>query len=270
MSAKKRPRADAPPILSKLIIAAFFGFIIGLVAGLLGVGGGEFRLPVLISLLGLSVATAAAANLVVGILTVTVSLVKRLMMGIFDFATIGLITAMSVGSIFGAYAGAAITSRVSERRLKYAVGALLIILGLKMIHGALVHESPSGQILSFPFDLLLSAVLGGLIGVVCGALGVAGGELRIPALIYLFNQSTKIAGTTSLAISLPTVSAGAFKHRRMGHMNRNVLYVCLAMGIPSVVGAYVGVLLVPGASEFFLKILLGVVLILATVRVLKP
>ena len=270
MQTRGSPRVNPTPVLSKLLIAAFFGFLIGLVAGLLGVGGGEFRLPVLIFLLGFPVAIAAAANLAIGILTVGVGLTKRLMLGVFDLATLGLIAAMSVGSIFGAYAGAIITGKASEKRLKCAVGVLLFALGLKMIHGALVHEAPYGQIVGFPVDVLLAVTLGGLIGVVCGALGVAGGELRIPVLIYLFNQDIKIAGTTSLAISLPTVATGAFKHRRMGHISRNVLHVCLAMGIPSIIGAYIGATFVPGATEFFLKILLGIILLLAMVRVVKP
>jgi len=112
--------------------------------------------------------------------------------------------------------------------------------------------------------------LGGLIGVVSGALGVAGGELRIPVLIYLFNQPIKIAGTISSAVSLPTVAMGAFKHRRMGHLSRDVFYMALAMGLPSVVGAYVGASFVIGTTEFFLKIFLGIVLLLAMVRVAKP
>jgi len=254
----------------KILVAAFFGFLIGFVSGLLGVGGGEFRLPILICLLGLPVAVAAAANLIIGILTVTVGLATRLALGVFDATTLGLIVAMSAGSIFGAYAGAALTGRVAERYLKCAVGVLLFVLGLKFIHGALVHEVPYVPLAGYPADMFFAVLFGALIGVVCGALGVAGGELRIPTLIYFFGMPIKMAGTTSLAISLPAVAAGALKHERMGHVGRHVVYICLAMGIPALFGAYLGATFVPGATEFILKILLGVILLLATVRVVKP
>lgn len=272
MQAKKSKTApDSTPILRKLLIASFFGLLIGVVAGLLGVGGGEFRLPVLIVLLGFPIAIAAAANLVIGILTVTVGLATRLLMGVFDPGTISLIVAMSVGSIFGAYWGAALTAKVKEKYLKYAVGVLLIGLGLKMIHGALVPEPAGGLIVAYSMEMLVfGAVLGLLIGVVCGSLGVAGGELRIPPLIYLFGQSIKMAGTTSLAVSIPAVATGALKHKRMGHLSRDVIYTCIAMGIPSVIGAYVGASLVLIAGETFLKMLLGVILLLAVVRIIKP
>jgi uncharacterized membrane protein YfcA len=255
----------------KLFIASFFGLLMGFVAGLLGVGGGEFRLPVLICLLGFPVAVAAAANLVIGILTVAVGLAKRMVVGVFDAGTTGLIVVMSIGSSFGAYWGAALTSRVKERYLKCAVGVLLVVLGLKMIHGALVPEPAGGAVVGYSVEMLaFGGVLGLLIGIVCGSLGVAGGELRIPSLIYLFGQSVRAAGTTSLAVSLPAVTAGALKHRRMGHVSRDVILTCIAMGVPSVIGAYVGAALVLAAGENLLKMLLGAILLLATVRIVKP
>lgn len=252
--------------LAPLAAASSLSFFIGIAAGLLGVGGGEFRLPILICMLGFSVAVAAAANLIVGIMTVCVSLVKRLAAGVFDPAVLPLIIFMSLGSIAGAYAGAKLTDRVSENRLKCAVGVLLVLLGLKFIHGGLTGEIASTPVAGYPIDLVLGAVLGTLIGIVCGSLGVAGGELRIPALVYLFGMSTKGAGTASLFVSLPAVVAGALKHGRMGHVDRGVFCTCIAMGLPAVIGAYLGAALVPGTAEAVLKMLLGIVLLLAAVR----
>lgn len=69
---------------------------------------------------------------------------------------------------------------------------------------------------------------------------------------------------------IPAVVTGTLKHRRMGHVSRDVIYTCVAMGIPSVIGAYVEAMLVLVASETSLKMLLGVILLLATVRMVKP
>ncbi|MEM2878800.1 MAG: sulfite exporter TauE/SafE family protein [Candidatus Hadarchaeales archaeon] len=249
-----------------LALASSLSFLIGIAAGLLGVGGGEFRLPILICLLGFPVPAAAAANLIIGTLTVATGLARRLVAGVFDPAALWMILSMSAGSIFGAYFGSGLTGKVSEKRLKQAVGALLVILGLKFIHGALTEEFPYGSVVGHPLDLWLGAALGALIGVACGALGVAGGEFRIPAFVYLFGMDVKGAGTVSLAVSLPTVLAGGMKHGMMGHIDRRVAYACVAMGVPAVVGATIGAALVPGAAEVLLKMLLGIVLLLATVR----
>jgi len=259
-----------PSMHAKILLASLLSFIIGLVAGLLGVGGGEFRLPVLICLIGFPVAIAAAANLLIGILTVAVGLARRLMLGITLPGIAGVIVSMSAASIVGAYAGAFITDKVKEKYLKAAVGVLLVSIGIKMVYDAFAVESSAGLALSYPMELFLAGVLGGLIGVVGGALGVAGGELRIPSLIYIFGMPIKEAGTVSLLVSIPTVATGAFKHARMGHVRREVILISIAMAIPSVVGAFLGATLVVAAGENLLKALLGVVLLLATVRIVKP
>jgi uncharacterized membrane protein YfcA len=51
-------------------------------------------------------------------------------------------------------------------------------------------------------------VAGFIIGVVASLLGVAGGELLIPTLVLLFGADIKLAGSLSLAVSLPTMLVG--------------------------------------------------------------
>ncbi len=97
-------------------------------------------------------------------------------------------------------------------------------------------------------------------------LGVAGGEMRIPALLYLFGVPIVEAGTLSLAVSIPTVAAGAFTDRRLGGIPDSVVRVALLMGIASAVGVLIGAALVPFANRDVIKGTLGVVLLLATVR----
>ncbi len=53
------------------------GIVIGAAAGLIGVGGGEFRIPVLLNVLRLSVKEAAGANTVIGLFVVVLSVARR-------------------------------------------------------------------------------------------------------------------------------------------------------------------------------------------------
>ena len=53
------------------------GVLIGTAAGLIGVGGGEFRIPVLLNVLRLPVKVAAGVNIVIGLFTVTLSVARR-------------------------------------------------------------------------------------------------------------------------------------------------------------------------------------------------
>ncbi|MEM2282756.1 MAG: sulfite exporter TauE/SafE family protein [Candidatus Hadarchaeales archaeon] len=253
----------------RFICGLSLGFVIGVAAGLLGVGGGEFRLPLLICLLGFPVPVAASSNLLVGILTAGVGLAGRLTIGI-SIPAFGVLVSMTAGSIAGALLGASLTRKIKEKYLRWGVGIILVLVGLKFIHEALGGEIHGGLVVAHPLDLGLAAVLGLLIGIICGLLGVAGGEYRIPALVYFFGMSLKEAGTFSLAVSLPTILAGAARHREMGHLGGAVLRISLALGISSAVGACLGASLLPRMHESLLRFLLGIVLLLATIRVVKP
>ncbi len=70
---------NKPKVFSPLdrIIASVSGVVIGFLSGLIGVGGGEYRTPVLIYALRLSAKFAIAANLLIGLFTVTVSFIRR-------------------------------------------------------------------------------------------------------------------------------------------------------------------------------------------------
>ncbi len=120
-------------------------------------------------------------------------------------------------------------------------------------------------------EAFLSILIGLLIGIVSGLLGVAGGEYRIPALIYLFGLPVKTAGTVSLLVSIPNIFAGFLKHSQIGHLNKCGVAVGLTMGSASIVGSYAGASLATIVDESLLKVLLGIVLPSATVRMLtKP
>jgi uncharacterized membrane protein YfcA len=269
------PRAIAEKIplsANKLLTALLSGFLLGVVAGLVGVGGGEFRTPILLYVIGLPVLTAIAVNLLVGLLTVVVSFLRRFQIGLLDKQTIDIALIMSATSILGAYLGAALTGKIPEKPLKKMLAAFLIIVGLKIATEPFI-EIPLAFALTLNFveEALLAALIGLVIGIISGTLGVAGGEFRIPALIYLFSLDVVEAGTASLMVSIPTVASGFLKHQNMGHMDRNAALIALVMGIGSVLGALLGASYAGVVEKDFLKVLLGLILILATVRmVTKP
>jgi uncharacterized membrane protein YfcA len=84
--------------------------------------------------------------------------------------------------------------------------------------------------------------------------------------MYLFGVPIVEAGTLSLAVSLPTVAAGALTDRRLGGLPNTVLQVALVMGMASAIGVLLGAALLPYANREVIKGTLGVVLLLATVR----
>ncbi|MEM2946855.1 MAG: sulfite exporter TauE/SafE family protein [Candidatus Bathyarchaeia archaeon] len=260
---------ETPLSTSKISAALLFGVLLGAAAGLIGVGGGEFRTPILLYVIGLPVVTAIAVNLLVGLLTVVVSFFRRFQLGLLNGQSVNIAIIMSITSIVGAYLGALLTNKIPEQPLKKLLAAFLIIVGLKIGLEPFI-QTPLILTLTLGFveEALLAALIGLAIGVISGTLGVAGGEFRIPALIYIFSLDIVAAGTASLLVSIPTVASGFLKHHNMGHMNRKATIIAVAMGVGSVLGAFIGASYAGVVEKEILKALLGAILILATVRMM--
>lgn len=95
--------------------------------------------------------------------------------------------------------------------------------------------------------LPLAAVVGVGIGLVSSLLGVAGGELIIPTFVFLFGADIKLAGTASVLVSLPTVLVGLARYARLGAFEErsDLATLVLPMGVGSILGAFLGGILVP-------------------------
>ena len=108
-----------------------------------------------------------------------------------------------------------------------------------------------------------------LIGVVAAVLGVAGGELLIPTLVLLFGADVKLAGSLSLAVSLPTMLVGFARYSQdrsfavLGESRRFVV----VMAVGSVVGSFIGGQLLGVVSTAALLPLLALILVLSAIKV---
>jgi uncharacterized protein len=72
----------------------------------------------------------------------------------------------------------------------------------------------SGAMLTGVAQMVAGVIAGFGIGIVAALLGVAGGELLIPTLVLLFGADIKLAGSLSLAVSLPTMIVGFSRYSR--------------------------------------------------------
>ena len=122
------------------------------------------------------------------------------------------------------------------------------------------------------FLLQVHGVLAGfVIGVVAALLGVAGGELLIPTLVILFGVNIKLAGSLSLAISLPTMLVSFARYSRDSSFSvlgakRSFLFI---MAAGSLFGTWIGGMLLGIVSESVLIPLLVLLLVLSAIKVWK-
>jgi uncharacterized membrane protein YfcA len=258
--------------LGSAALNAFVGFIVGLAGGLVGLGGAELRLPYLAGTLRLPLKTAIPVNLAVSLVTLLAALPTRLYalnttsLAPFVYET----AALGLGAVVGAYAGVSGLRRLSPADLRRAVFALLLALGLVMIAESFVPVFPVGVLRNPMLVRIVSGLaLGFLIGAISGLLGVAGGEVIIPTLILGFGAPIKSAGSLSQMVSIPSVLTGFVRHYRAGSFSDReiVTRLILPMCLGAIVGGIGGGLLSPLAPSSFLKALLGVILIVSSVKV---
>lgn len=101
-------------------------------------------------------------------------------------------------------------------------------------------------------------------------LGVAGGELLIPTLMFVFGADIKTAGTASLMISLAIVTIGIWRYGRLRAIPRGhgPQRITVAMGLGSILGSLIGGLAAAAAPVLALKSLLALVLLATTAKIL--
>ena len=252
--------------------AFFWSVPIGGLAGLIGLGGGEFRLPVLTQIIGFPARAAIPLNLLVSLVTLSFALVVRNhavpLSGV--IAYLPEIGGLTLGGVFSAVYGARFVLRMSDRRLTIAMATLLAALGLLLLIEAFVPFEKAVVGTDSVFVRALAGVLIGLVvGLVSSMLGVAGGELLIPALVFIFGADIRIAGTASLLISLAIVATGMWRYHKAGAlpMTGGPQRIVLSMSVGSLIGASLGALAVNVAPTAFLKVLLGSVLIIAATKI---
>jgi uncharacterized protein len=245
---------------------------IGALAGLIGLGGGEFRLPVLMHVIGFPAKASIPLNLIVSLTTLAAALLFRshvVPAGALAQHLPELVGLMA-GGMMSAFWGAGLVHRLRNELLIAAIAILLAALGCLLLIEVLFPFQP----LDLPPELLarlpLAVLLGLGIGLASSLLGVAGGELLIPSLMFVFGADIKTAGTASLVISLAIVAIGIWRYGRIGAIpcGRGPQRITIAMGLGSIIGSLIGGLAAAAAPVIALKILLALVLLAAAAKTL--
>ena len=252
-------------------VGAFLaGMGVGTLGGLIGLGGAEFRLPLLIGLFRFGPLEAVIVNKAMSLIVVASALPLRT--GTISFAAIAdqwmVIANLLAGSLLGAWVGAAWATRLRSETLYRVIAVLLVAIAVVLMvgHGA---EGSGRPVLTGTAQMVAGVAAGFVIGVVASLLGVAGGELLIPTLILLFGADVKLAGSLSLAVSLPTMLVGFARYSQdstFAVLGRNRWFV-IVMAAGSIVGSLGGALLLGIVPGFVLLPVLAAILLISAYKV---
>jgi len=261
---------------------------VGVVSGLFGVGGGFLITPLLI-LIGIppAVAVATGANQVAGasFSGVLVHWRRRTV-----DAKMGLV--LLAGGLVGSAVGVRLFALLREIgqvdlvvSLCYVlmlgtIGALMLIEGVRALQrskrGAPKPRRRHGWVHGLPFkmrfrasNLYISAipplVVGALVGLLSAIMGVGGGFIMVPAMIYILGMATSVVVGTSLFQILFVSAATTMMHAVVSHTVDAILAVMLLLG--GVVGAQVGTMLAPRLKAEQMRVALAVLVLLVCLRI---
>jgi uncharacterized membrane protein YfcA len=148
------------------------------------------------------------------------------------------------------------------------IAVLLVLIAAVLLFG---HHTTSQLSLAAPTlgEYVAGITAGFATGVVAALMGVAGGEFLIPTIVLLFGLDAKLAGSLSLAVSLPTMITGFVRYSkdpRFVVLKANAsLFQMMAVG--SVLGALGGGLLLGVVPSQYLLPALALILVGCAFRV---
>ncbi len=284
------------PIAGQSVNALFIvalGLLVGVLSGMFGVGGGFLTTPLLI-FYGIppSVAVASAATQITGASVSGVMVHSR--KGGVDLQ-MGLV--MIAGGLVGSLTGAFFFRLLqSSGQIDVAIGFLYVVI-LSAIGGLMLKDSlvalglvqvtpRTGEdeakratrwVSTLPIrwrfqesGLLVSPIapflLGGAAGILTVFLGIGGGFILIPAMIYLLGMPARVVVGTSLLMVLAVSGATTMIHAMTTEAVDIVLAVLLLLG--GVVGAQYGAILALRTKPDLLRLALAAIILLVALRML--
>jgi uncharacterized membrane protein YfcA len=269
--------------LLALALTLLYGGVVGVVSGLVGVGGGIVMVPLLYVLFahpewsGISIPPVYHA--VVAHATSLFVIVPTALAGILAYHRSKLVAwrvalPMAGAAVVAAMGGVQVAVRLQPELLKAGFGAFLFVSGLNL----LIASRWEGRGGDGGNKGLAFAVAGGiLIGFITALLGVGGGIVAIPLLIYLVRLDVKKVAATSLGIVVFSALTAALTYALNGWGHPELPpgsagYIFLPAGLALLPGAVLtarfGVKLNQRLNPRALKVLFGLVFLLIGLRLL--
>lgn len=274
-----------------ILIPVGLGLAVGLLSGLFGVGGGFLMTPLLI-MFGIPATVAAATDSNQIVAASTSGTYAHWKMGNVDFKMgLHLLIGGLAGGLFGVQAIKILrTMGNADFVIKMTYVLILGIVGIYMFIESLrstkrknaeeaetKKESGISRFLrSLPFQTryeksgvthsaIIPVVFGGFVGILAAVMGVGGGFLMVPVMMYILKMPMHVVVGTSLFQILFNCIEVTFLQAYTNHNVDFILAVMLLLG--STVGAQIGAVFGRKLKGEQLKIILAVIVLAVTAKI---
>ena len=253
-----------PLIAAKILV----GFVVGILIGLSGVGGGVLLLPVLIFGLKVPAIVAVGSDALFNFFTKIPASLLHLKKGTVKGK---VVAALAVGSIPGSYCGVKMLMHIRHlygdgvnNFIKSAVGILLIIVPLlllfqKRIEERVSHRPPTMR--GFAGMSLIGLVAGFLVGMT----SVGSGSIIMMLLLLFYSFPPKVNVGTDIVHAVLLTGMTGLMHFRLGNVDSSLVITLLIGSIP---GGLIGSHLATRLPMLWLRRLLCALLLITGARML--
>jgi len=238
--------------------------IVGVVGGVVGIALGVVRLPVMMAV-GIDPLVAASTNLLVSVMGSVAGSWPAILQRRIVFRVVIVI---GIPAVIGSFVGGLYADLVSRVVLLTIVALLLVWSSIAMITRALTElrnkapadksDSNGGRGELNARTVSRESVLGFGIGVIGGAVGLALGVLRMPALVHVLKMKPALAAGTNLALTILVGLSGFTGHLISGRVD---WLLVAAVGVPAMIGMFAGSRLGGDINPTRLRLAVGIVLL---------
>lgn len=254
----------------ELLLLIVFGFLIGILASMAGVGGGVFIVPILTFFYAFRVNNATGTSLAAIIFTALASTFNYARQKRIYYRT-GLVLATT--SAPGAYVGGWVAGIMDDRVLGLIFGTFLIVVAVRMIYSMIRSKTQTknltmisdAQLVKTKNTIIIGTGLGFFAGFASGLLGIGGGILIVPIMTYGLGMSIHLATATSMFTIIFTAISGVTEYYQAGLVN---VQFALLFAIGTVIGAQVGATTSKKLSGRNLTLIFSLILLVAGANML--
>lgn len=201
--------ASRPGFLPLMLLGAAAGIL----SGLFGIGGGTIIVPALVLWLGMQQKLAAGTSVAAILPTAIVGAASYALQGNVDWVAA---LCLAVGIVIGAQVGSHLLAKLPTGAIQWGFLAFLLVVIVSLWF---VVPQRSDQIDIGVATALLLVLTGFVTGILSGLLGVGGGIVVVPVLMFFFGANDLVAKGSSLVMMIPGSISGTLGNLRRANVD---------------------------------------------------
>jgi uncharacterized membrane protein YfcA len=253
-----------------LVLKVLVGFIVGILIGMTGVGGGVLLLPVLIFGLKVPALMAVGSDALFNFFTKVPASLMHLKK---ETVRRKVVLALATGSVPGSICGVNVLMHIRHvygngvnHFIKMAVGVLLLIIPLLLLFQHHIEERVANRpptMRGFAGMVVIGAVAGLLVGMT----SVGSGSIIMMLLLLFYSFPPKVNVGTDIVHAVVLTGVTGLLHFRLGNVDPTLVLTLLAGSIP---GGLIGSHLATRVPMLWLRRILCALLLITGARMLWP